>query len=276
MDITKYIIIGIIILVLLFSFNKFSFFNFNVLEKVTTSSNANFSDTYTMDKSIKVSSISTDVFIKASSSDKIKVEFYKESKKGFPKINVKSRGQTLHINLKHKDSIFNFFNFGRSSKSELFLYIPENYQEKIDITNVSGDINFEEAINSSQLTLVNTSGETLIENHTSEKITIKNTSGNIALNNTVAEKIQLKSVSGEISCDQTNGETIEIESVSGSIFLDKEKDYAIQIKTLSGSINLAKDITITSMDKGKEVEAYYGDQTNTLRIETVSGNIDIE
>ena len=209
--------------------------------------------------------------------------------------------------------IFNF-NFNFFVRSELYvdIYLPEDFNDDFSVSTVSASVNapemtlgrmnintvsgkiFVESFEGDSLKLESVSGKLEFSaicndvnaNSVSGRIEtdlmktetafIQTTSGKIVTSNT-SGKLNYESVSGDIEIDIDNLEKdIYIDTVSGSVTLiiDENEDFSVDYNTVSGDFSSEVSLILDNT-KGKDVEGYKGNRDIEIRVETVSGDMEI-
>lgn len=246
---------------------------------------------------------STDVEVKESSNDTIKVEYYSNKDKN---ADIKQEGNTIVVNEEEKGNYCIGICF---NNRKLVVYVPKTYNGLYKINTKSGDIRFDVDASLNNIEIETTSGDVSFENALDVDVTT--TSGDIK--GGVANKIKLHSTSGDIKLkeakDSSNIETTSgdiyvgsvtktvINSTSGDIKVDKVTK-SMNLKTVSGDVTVSTlamtensnikttsgDVTITNNESKCYVDfdSTSGDQTITnsdrksdltLKVETVSGDL---
>ncbi|KYH31580.1 hypothetical protein CLTEP_23630 [Clostridium tepidiprofundi DSM 19306] len=184
----------------------------------------------------------------------------------------------------------------RKSNLKLDIYIPKTYSDSININNISGRISVKNLkLNDFHINTV--SGNTSIQNLTAEDFYYNAVSGDLDGKNVFTNAVKFTSVSGNIKLDKFKG-NIKGKSVSGKIVLNYEtfnndinikstsgdinitlphtSEFYLDAEVISGKINCDFPIKIESSEKkGKKIKGTVRSNKNSIRIEGVSGNINI-
>ena len=244
--------------------NKDDYILFDYDEKII------FEDEYGSDNidSLNVKSISADINIRKSESDKIKVIVY-----GNKRSNILSevKGNTLTINNDNKIGFCIGFCI-RSSKIEIT--VPESIYEEFELKTVSGDISISNVyVNNAEIN--STSGDIIFYNINKGKI--KTISGDIKGQdvseikvNTVSGEVYMKNINSSCNIKTTSGEVnipnliinnnSYITTISGDVEINKINDIYINTSTTSG------DVKINQNNRHADKE---------LQIKTISGDIEV-
>lgn len=246
---------------------------------------------------------STDVEVKESSNDTIKVEYYSNKDKN---ADIKQEGNTIVVNEEEKGNYCIGICF---NNRKLVVYVPKTYNGLYKINTKSGDIRFDVDASLNNIEIGTTSGNVNFVN--ANNIEIETTSGDVK--GEVANKTKIYSTSGDIKIKECK-DTSDIKTTSGDIYVgnvtktvinttsgdvkvDKVKTN-MNIKTVSGDVLVSTlamtensnikttsgDVTITNNESKCYVDfdSTSGDQTITnsdrksdltLKVETVSGDL---
>lgn len=183
---------------------------------------------------IDINTKMTDIYIKHSTDNTIKVIAYGE--KDYIKLNEKNN--KLFIDIDKKSLIaFNFY----SCISKIEIYIPNNYNKVISINSEFGDINIDE-FNNLTLDIKQKIGNLSISSLDFIKTESKNS--NIKIDKVI--KARLSNKNGKISVKEVND--LVIDNINGNVTIEKLNEY-LKINLDSGnikidSIKLTKDSNI--------------------------------
>lgn len=233
------LIISLIILMYVFINKRPSFdFSFNftqTLEKLQI--DKKYEELF---KEINIDATSADIEIKKSDDNMIKLKTY--SKDNESKEEVNSDILTIKI---EKETCKNFCINNKISKIEL--YIPENYENKININNKYGDIKIDKFDNLN-LNINEDAGDIKID--TINTATIDNKYGDIEIVN--IKQGNIKAASGDIKIN--NSDNLKIENNYGDIEINNINEY-ISIKANSGDIKIDN----LNIIENSNIENDYGD-----------------
>lgn len=217
---------------------------------------------------ININTISGDIRFKTNTENNIKIEVYGDEKNI---IEVENNNNILDIEYDIETNIC----IGICYQEEyIIVYIPDTYNNKININTTSGDIkgiNLKEASidlktksgdvqinNIDKLNINSTSGDINIKNI--NNLDLKTNSGDVNIN-TINNKVNIQSTSGDIEINNLLlTESSNIKANSGDIEIDKTNDIYIDAFTTSG------EIKIKNNNRKAECE---------IKIETTSGDIDV-
>ncbi len=216
---------------------------------------------------IKIDAVSSDVFIKEATDEKIHVVIYgkeKEEAKSF------IENETLNISKGKRLFCFGFC----YEKNDILVYLPKKLKADLDIKTISGEIEIGEFLDIKGI-LKTTSGDVNIKNL--DKTKIATVSGDININS--CKDLEVNTTSGEIEANKVVGE-INIATISGDINLNLfEAIGNSDIKTTSGDvdINNTKDIYVDASSISGDIDINNNDRYSkyTLKIKTTSGSIKI-
>ena len=180
----------------------------------------------TMIDKIEFKLYSTDVEIKKSDTDNLKIEYY--SAKEEDKF-IKKENNTISVNEEESKVIcIGICN----NRRKVVVYVPSNYSGLYDIKTASGDITSEIDILESKININTTSGDINLKNISSANI--YTTSGSIKVND--ISDANIVSTSGDV---YIKGETnkIDIKTTSGDIEINKVNKY-LNLLAISGSVKI--------------------------------------
>ena len=217
---------------------------------------------------LKITTISSDINFKSSTDGKVKVIVYGDE---YNDLKVNLDNSTLNIDYDLKNSFCLGFCY---QNDRVIVYIPENFDKKLNITTTSGDTLGINLINAN-LDLVTVSGDVQINSINETNITT--TSGEILINK--VSDLKIKTISGDIEIDSITNK-LNIETISGDIEINNlTLTNNSKIKTTSGDVEIDRtenvyiDTTTTSGDvkvKDNDRKAEYD-----LTIKTTSGDIEV-
>ena len=218
---------------------------------------------------IKIESTSSDIEVKTSEKNKMKLIIYGKDKK---EVTSEIENKTLNINKTSKENFCFGWCFGKEDK--IILYLPKEMKSKLEIENYTGDISLEEFENL-ELKITNKSGDIKlgkinnlditsqsgdIDIQVTASVKIKNTSGEIAITN-ILKQANIETNSGDIDImNFTINEDSNITSKSGDIFISSITDSYLSSHTSSGDIRI------------KESNRY---AKYSLKMNTTSGDITV-
>ena len=217
---------------------------------------------------IKINTISSDIKFKPSTDNNLKVIAYGNEDSEFK---IKQDDSNLNINY----DIKNNFCIGICYQEDyVVIYIPNTYNNKININTTSGDISGINLENAS-IDLKTTSGDIQINNI--DKLNVTSTSGDINIKN--VNSLNLKVTSGEVNINNVNNK-VNIQATSGDVEINNLRlTENSKIKTNSGDVEVAKtnDIYIDAFTTSGEIEIKNNNRKAEceLKIETTSGDIDV-
>lgn len=254
------------------TFKKFDINNAEIVKEETYDANSI--------RNIEILTASSDIEIKKSEDDKIKiVQYGNDDEKIFSSSNNNSE---LKIESDDHNNFCFFICFG--SESYLEIYIPTSYENKIDVKTTSGDIKVDSSLNLSSTQLKTISGDMRINaNIKTGNLILETTSGDIETKDVTTNNYKINTVSGEIDVDNLVGEG-NIKTTSGDIDINNFKMLdSSNFKSVSGEINIGINdetdcevsISTVSGDKNIKNGTIFKNGKYNLDIETVSGDIDI-
>ncbi|MBP3951438.1 DUF4097 family beta strand repeat-containing protein [Halalkalibacter suaedae] len=185
------------------------------------------------------------------------------------KINVNSlkNNQQLKIEIKEKSRWFSF-DFS-PSRTKAIVRVPKSYKGKVEITTVSGDIDFKQLNQVTSMKARTVSGDMEAKKLiVKEDYIVNTTSGDLSIDEIDAKVIKAESVSGEMKIEQITGK-LDLYSVSGDLLIGlAHENKEMKIKTVSGEV----DVMIPSANANLTLKTVSGD----LRVSQDMKNQDIQ
>lgn len=234
------LIIALIILMCIFIKNKQSFnFNFSFNNKIMENLyiDKNYEDTF---KEIDIDTTLANIEIKRSNDNIIRLKTYSKEEE----TSVKTENNILKIKIESEKCKFVCLN---KKISKIELYLPENYENEININNNYGDIIIDKFENST-INIIEDAGDVSIEE--SNLINIENKYGDIEIGNV---KIgTLKASAGDIKINKADN--LNIENKYGDVEIKNINEYA-NIIVDCGDI----EIDNFTVKEDSKIENKYGD-----------------
>lgn len=261
MKIILYVVLIVILLsIMIFVlFKKDFIFSFGDYDKVEL-----YNETYSLDEvdSLNINMVSTDITIKDSEDGNVRVVIYgKEERKDRYSVTNDDN------NLKVSEQSYSSFCFGFCFyNEEVIVYLPKGFNKDINIKGTSSDVNI---INNydSKVDIQTVSGDIKVQDV--NDIFVRSTSGDIDINNAI--DVEVKSVSGDVTIK--SGKNVKADTTSGDISVDGATK--IDINTTSGEVRIGTsgNVDISTMSGDVEI----GDLTVTCEsiINTISGDVKI-
>lgn len=227
-----------------------------------------------------------DILVEKSDSNKVKVELY-GSEKSRDKVDLKQSNGKIVIEQVGSIVCFGFCYSNNIAK----IYIPEDFDKKMNLTSTSGDIEVKVDLQYDDNYIKTTSGDIKLDYVNKGKI--YSTSGDIEINK--AKNILINSTSGDIEISDVKD--VNAHTTSGDIYI-KRLDGSSDIKTTSGEIvvhnfNIVGDSLIESTSG--DIDVFMANQVNVesksvsgdkyikemtgeynLKLQTVSGDIKVK
>ena len=214
---------------------------------------------------------STDVEIKESNTDNLKIEYY--SNKEEEKL-IKKENSIVFID----ENENNVFCIGIcNNRRKVVVYVPSSYIGSYDIKTNSGDVKSNINIMDNDIQIETKSGDVYLKDiNTINIITI---SGDVKINkvnkidlNTISGDIEIKEINKYINLNTISGDVLikdldivsdsYMHTISGDIMIDNNvSDCYIEVKTISGSNRISKNNRKSDL---------------VLKVETTSGDIIID
>lgn len=240
---------------------NFRFFNYNGSSK----NELIFEEKYSNVKNIDVNLVEEEIVVYEHNSNDIIIKYY-----GNPDRTPRAIINGNELKIERKDEwYFNLFNFGYSGRIEI--YMPSNQIDKLDLSNVSGNVDVEPSVNQLQIDTI--SGNIDVTNSGYEA-NLNTVSGNIRTYGGFDE-VDAETVSGNIRLTTKEDAKIDANTVSGSVrcnLYDSSVGYTVDFDTVSGQF---KDLYNDQKFSG-EVKTNFGNNELRFNVETVSGSFKIE
>lgn len=235
------IAIGIGAFAFLFSIGKISLNNnwYNIFNRESTTLVE--SKTYDKVEVIYVKSNTADVYIKHATDNKFSVEIYSDNEKSH---SIDLSSNDLKVELEEN----NHFLFGKQPR--IILYVPSEFENKIDIVNRTGDIN-SESYEKAKFKIDVTTGDTEIDKI--DVADIKTTTGDIRIN--TINTIQAVCTTGDIRVDSINY-SLDLKTTTGDIRIetaDLKESGNIQTTTGDVRINTLNEVYVETESKTGDV-----------------------
>lgn len=213
---------------------------------------------------------------------------------GKGKVVVTENGDTINVESKSQKwfNLFSMFN-----KTEITIYIPENYQKELIIDSGSGNVSFngQSKMKLDSLMIDMSSGNVQISKVTANDLELDGSSGNVNLSSISTKSgifdmssgnLTIKEHTGKVEADLSSGkinlemtkliDSIDVEINSGlaTINLPPNADF-----TLNGSIgsgHISSDFDLKELQKNSDqMYGVYGSGKHQVNIDVSSGKVDI-
>ncbi|MGD6878139.1 LiaG family protein [Bacillus infantis] len=155
---------------------------------------------------------------------------------GKGEVNVKKNGRTIKVDYKRKWPHW----FGGFEKTELSIYIPQDYDKDLDINLGSGDFDFagNEPIKLRDVSLDMSSGDVMLGDLQVREFELNGASGELFISSLKAEEADLEISSGSTTIDSLEGK-LEAGIASGELGIKMKKLAApIDLDVSSGDVQL--------------------------------------
>jgi DUF4097 and DUF4098 domain-containing protein YvlB len=152
------------------------------------------------------------------------------------------------------------------------IYIPKSYKGEINVSTLSGNIEFVSLFEGNKFGPINaestsgnvkinklsvagdigmssTSGNIKAEELSANAVSLKSTSGNIEFDEISAAAVAMKTTSGDIEAGELTGDSVTAKSTSGDIELGEVSAKAVTMDTTSGDLE-ANRVTAENIDVG--------------------------
>ncbi|ACB86001.1 DUF4097 family beta strand repeat-containing protein [Natranaerobius thermophilus] len=220
---------------------------------------------------LDIKTVSTYINFIPTSEKQAKVHFYGEYGSNYPDLQLAKKKDRLNLEIKRFPEAK--VDSEKKDSLNLDIYIPNHYNNNIEVKTVSGNVNFGDK------------NQEVTDDKITEKLELS------SMNN---ENIRIKSISGNIRVYRFNGDT-DISTVSGTVFLHYFLfDHNIKVKTTSGNTNISlpenssfllrkesvsgnirSDFPIYLRKNDRFITGEYGHGENSIDINTVSGTTKI-
>lgn len=211
-----------------------------------------------------------------------------------PKLTV-SDGKTVHIEAKSER--WKFFQVSFNNSPRLTIYVPEDYDQSMEIENSSGDLELNELtlddldidlssgdIRSKKLNINNgsiysSSGDIIMKDINSAKLDIHSSSGDLKLEDFIGE-LEGDTSSGDvhITYKEVNSD-IKYTTQSGDITVDfngEPIDANFDLDCSSGNVSMNFDLDHVEKEKDNYVNGLMGEGTYQVKLHASSGDITIK
>ncbi|MEH7335047.1 DUF4097 family beta strand repeat-containing protein [Neobacillus drentensis] len=218
---------------------------------------------------------------------------------GKQKLNIRENGDDVEVSLKSK--WFDWFNWGPfSEKKKLKIYIPEDYNQNMEIDLGSGNVNFSGSTKNkpmklNELTVDIGSGNMNLKNLNVNKFKQDVSSGNVDIDSLKTKtgsfdissgNLDITHYTGAVEADVASGElniqidklvdSIKLDLSSGEVGLDlpNNADFTLNGDVSSG--NISCDLPLTSKDlNNKSIKGTHGSGKYKIDLDVSSGSIHI-
>lgn len=237
---------------------------------------------------IDVSSLSTTII--PEDRDDIKAELT-----GQGKVRIDQSGNKITVTAKRK--WFNFFSFGQE---KLKIYLPEDYQDSMEITLGSGNLHFSgksknKPMNLTKLSIDIGSGNMKLNNLKVDHFEHDGSSGNVDITSLTTKtgefdissgSLDLEDYSGKLNADLSSGklsvemnklvDDIEIEVSSGTVDLDLPDNASFTLNGKSSSGSITCDFPLNNQNNSnRSLSGTHGTGKHKIDLDVSSGNIRI-
>ncbi|MFD2681694.1 LiaG family protein [Bacillus seohaeanensis] len=216
---------------------------------------------------------------------------------GKGKLIVKENRDSIEVKVKKK--WFQWFSF--NNKSQLTIYIPEDYERDMEIELGSGNLEFSGKSQNTpfklnELSVEIGSGKANLKNITAKQFDQEVSSGDINIDSLITTDGTIDVSSGDIKISRYTGplkakvssgflkvqmdelsDPIQIDVSSGSAKLDlpSNADFHLKGKVSSGDINCNFPLITKKVSGNKSIEGTHGSGKNRIDLDLSSGYIDI-
>lgn len=146
----------------------------------------------------------------------------------------------------------------------------------ISISGISATTNIKQSAGHNVL-ISTTSGAVMADGITAKSLHIDSISGRITAENLQVDLLKTDSSSGSTEASLLSQGDINCSSISGRIVLTVPPDFSatLNMETISGSFSCDLPLVISNNDNNKEIYGQIGSGSNSIKLETSSGNISI-
>ena len=264
-------------------------------------------------ETISIVTVSDNINLIAVDSDEVRAHYHGSfsttSSDYKPELVVEKSGSQLKIKINVKPNITHF---SFSSDLKLDVYIPRQFDEDLEISSTSGEVNVE-TLNVDEFEYLNISGDLNANRIEAEEISVNTTSGETKISgefdrfkfttisgnlisddfkakestlNTTSGEIKLSGQPGDVSSKAISGNlnlnysdfdnTIEANSASGKveILLPEDAGFKLDYKTASGDVRC--DFEVPGSQGEHNLKGTVGDGDGSINVQTISGNLTIK
>lgn len=181
---------------------------------------------------------------------------------------------------------------------KLVVYIPEDYEENLDLNLSSGSFTIKESV-LDDIKIDMSSGNVNFEGVEATNISVELSSGDVNFDNVTVDSLEidmssgnvdLKAFTGSINGSASSGsfsvvykdqmDDLDFEATSGNIDIDYTGvviDSTFDLSKTSGDFDIDIELAdYISDDRGDEISGVAGDGTHKVRIEITSGDVTIK
>lgn len=206
------------------------------------------------DPALRITTVSSDVYVLESSDGKTKIEIYADSEEGRKLVEntvIMALGSTITVDIDKQNRGFkNLFGFSGGGLTAV-VHVPNTAD--IAVKAVSADIEVE--VTSLNLEITTVSGDVMIRRNPTTRCNVKTVSGDVVTHTFSGCEYTLKSVSGDLTVNVAPGLEIEVDGRSVSGDMTSEIDLAassdstfasagsvlISANSVSGDFTLARN-----------------------------------
>jgi len=226
---------------------------------------------------ISISAVSSEVKIETHNSNEVEAHFHGKitisNKDALPYLEVKKEGTTVIVRIVYPNTA----NISISGRTWLDVKIPEDWENDLKVTSVSGLI-IAPKLSGEEVELNTTSGEIKVENIEGENVRLNSTSGAINTGKVIARNLFEKStVSGSFEADSIEADTVKLGSASGSAAVRYAAAEKVTSTSISGSvqINLQGGSAEMSATSG-EISVSFKQGFEEFKANSVSGPVNLQ
>lgn len=163
-----------------------------------------------------------------------------------------------------------------SNEMQIDIFIPKGYGEKINIDSSSGTVK-SDSLKLKELNINTFSGDIELEDVAANSVSFETSSANISVENIEADDIKINTFSGNSEFISLNADKLLFESSSGNVLirLIEGSEFALEASSSSGNVSCEFPVITTEEQDQNEIKGVVGKDTNKIKIDTFSGDIEI-
>jgi len=231
--------------------------------------------------------------------EKISHAYLFSGPRGTGKKNVELSERRGILELKITEPGFNLFSFN-FNPDDVVIYLPKQFEEKLEIEMGSGSLRIEEYTNDQPLTLTSLSldvgsGKSFLNHINSQSFSYDGSSGSVTIDSMTTEhgqfdissgRVQLTSYEGLLEATLSSGsmdaqfdrliDSIYVSISSGKVDLDLPSDADFTLKGKSSSGSISNQFPLEDQTTGnREISGIHGEGTHLIDLEVSSGRISV-
>ena len=226
---------------------------------------------------IKINAVSSEINIQRHNIEKVEAHFYGNMtalfKEAIPRLEVVKEGDTAVVRVKYPENISGSI----SGNTKLDVWIPQDWDEDLDIGSTSGKITAP-VLTGSKIRIETISGTIETDSIQGNDVRMSSASGDINAGDVTATGLFEKStISGRFRVDTLKCDEAKLESTSGETFAELVSSDKVTASSISGRIQLTLDQGSAKLETTSGgIYAQFRDRFESFKANSVSGEIKLE